>query len=129
MPLSRPTWKRPPSRRASRACRSPPVRRRARLWRLRAFPVELEDLLLVLLGQLQPDEQPGKDDERDHDQSSERDAERDRHGLESLHPRTSCYGGWVLLAGDVSRPALAWVPGRAGGAMDRGRPDRRCRRG
>ena len=33
-----------------------------------AFAVELEDLLLVLLGQLQPDEQPGEDDERDDDE-------------------------------------------------------------
>src|SRR4029079_14623641 len=33
-----------------------------------AFAVELEDLLLVLLGELQPDEEPGEHDEGNHDE-------------------------------------------------------------
>ena len=32
------------------------------------FLVELEDLLVVLLGDLEPDEQSGQDRERDHDE-------------------------------------------------------------
>src|SRR5262245_38591272 len=37
--------------------------------------LELEQLLLVLLGELQPDEQPGKDDKWDDDERRKRDAE------------------------------------------------------
>src|SRR5690349_699993 len=47
--------------------------------------VELEQLLVVLFGQLQPDEQPSEHRERDDDQRRKRDAEGDGHGLESLH--------------------------------------------
>ncbi len=68
---------------------------------LRAFPVELEDLLLVLLGQLQPDEQPGEHDERDDDQGGERDAERDATVLRAFIRSTS-WCGWVV-------PELRWI--------------------
>src|SRR4029079_18092620 len=36
------------------------------------FLLQLERLLVVLLGQLEPDEQPGQHDERDHDERAER---------------------------------------------------------
>src|SRR4029079_17564632 len=68
-----------------------------------AFAIELEDLLLVLLGQLQPDEQPGEHDERDDDERREGDAQRDRDCLECLHPCPPATCGWAGPA--ISRPA------------------------
>src|SRR5690349_3614232 len=47
--------------------------------------IELEQLLVVLFGELQPDEQARQDGERDDDQRRERDAESDGDGLECLH--------------------------------------------
>src|SRR5579862_1241734 len=62
-----------------------------------AFLVQDKRLLVGFLGQLQPDEQPGQDDQRDHDQGAEGDAERHRDSLESLHGRylrTGMLGPW-----------------------------------
>jgi len=47
--------------------------------------LELECLLVRLLGELQPDEQPGEHDERDDDERCEQHAERDRDGFQDLH--------------------------------------------
>src|SRR5262245_28793461 len=92
-----------------------------------AFAIELEDLLLVLLGQLQPDEQPGEHDQRDDDERGEGDAQRDRDRLQCLHRDLLLRVGMPNRR--LSRPAWDWEPGRGGGGWDRGRPSRRCRRG
>src|SRR3954469_20759745 len=78
----------PPGRRASRSMR------RSGRCRSGAFLVELEQLLVILFGDLQPDEESGEDRERDDDQRGEGDPQRDRDGLQSLHGCTSLrFGG------------------------------------
>src|SRR3954452_10589442 len=92
MPKAWPCWWRPvrpgtagppPCRRASRSMR------RSGRCRSGAFLVELEQLLVVLFGDLQPDEESGEDRERDDDQRGEGDPQRDRDGLQSLQGSTS----------------------------------------
>ena len=46
--------------------------------------VELEELLVVLFGQLQPDKQAGQHGQRDDDQRRKRDTESDGDGLEGF---------------------------------------------
>ena len=46
-----------------------------------AFLIELQDVLVIALGDLEPDEQPGQHEERDHDQRSEGDPKGDDDGL------------------------------------------------
>src|SRR4051812_11938824 len=70
-------------------------------WRCRAvdlgaFAVELEEVVLLLLGDLQPDEQPGEDDERDDDQRGQGDPEGDGYGLERLHGSDLRNDGWEM---------------------------------
>jgi hypothetical protein len=54
-----------------------------------AFLVEFEELLVVLFGDLEPDEEPCEDRERDDDERGQGDPQRDRDGLECLHGSTS----------------------------------------
>src|SRR3954453_171039 len=97
------TVRRPPCRRASRSMR------RSGRCRSGAFLVEPEELLVILFGDLQPDEESGKDRERDDDQCGEGDPQRDRDGLQSLHGSTSLR----LMAADgwtVRSVAWWWTP-------------------
>src|SRR5436190_14668636 len=71
--------------------------------------VELECLLVVLFGELEPHEQAGEHDQRDDEQRAERDAQGDGDGLECLH-------GWFLLAGQAGE-SLALEPRRGAGAL------------
>src|SRR6266566_3786136 len=65
-----------------------------------AFLVELERLVVRLLGQLEPDEEARQDEERDDDQRAEGDAKRNGDCLESLHEVVLlCRSGGRRLAG------------------------------
>src|SRR3954452_2852597 len=108
-------------------------------WRWRAvdlcaFAVELEEVVLLLLGHLQPDEQPGEDDERDDDQRGQRDPEGDGYGLERLHGSVlrAVRGRWVVIWRWVpAAPVRRGRPWPRSGRGDRvpGRREPRCRRG
>src|SRR6185436_18730979 len=69
--------------------------------------VELEGLLVVLFGQLEPDEEAGEDDKRDDEDGAEGDAQRDGDGLESFH------GGCLQF----DQPCGGWVARRSDGAL------------
>src|SRR6185369_12617179 len=84
-----------PGGRTRLGCRHRAVRRGdLGLADLGAFAIELEEVVLLLLGDLEPDEESGEDDERDDNQRGEGDAERDGDGLERLHGSILRAVGW-----------------------------------
>src|SRR6476620_9322092 len=121
------TARRPPDRRASRS------RGSSGRGRSDGFLVELEQLLVVLLGDLQPDEQPGQDRERDDDERGQGDPQCDGNGLERLHDYllVSFLRGWTSVRVWARPRPPVWLPVwlRRGEAPDHARSARRYRRG
>src|SRR5712671_6346468 len=108
----------------------PPEDRVGRLRLSGAFAIELEDVLVVLLGHLEPDEETREHDKRNDDHRGERDPEGDGDGLESLHeePPATAWAGDVEWRIRMVRPTVfrrwAWRP-PGGGAWGLARSSRR----